>query len=113
MAIKSSRLPDGHVLPHTFENAVQLGEYNKVPVILGVNANEGMFYVVRQLQDINTIAKYLWFVSTIFGKGALRLLEMFPVYADTDVSRVVADIITAGMFATPPRVVPNAYYLIG
>lgn len=96
---------DGHVFPHTFEDTVTLGEHNNVPIILGLNADEGTFYLEQIYNQfpIETQSQYEYFVRLLFEDDAPQVLDMFPGSSASDFKSAIADIITVATFAAPAR----------
>lgn len=92
---------DGHVLPRSPEEAMVRGEIPDVPVLLGVNADEGTLFL-RQL-PVKRAAGYRLLVRSIFGGDADRVLEAFPAPSSGEVGGVAARLVTVACFVAPMR----------
>lgn len=75
---------DGYVLPKNFSDAVTSGQYNHVPMLLGINHEEGRFFVAASLYSA---------ASTSESKTAAEIVQsLLP--ATPEVNAVVSNILS-------------------
>lgn len=64
---------DGHVIPDVQYKLYEEGKYNDVPVLIGYNSDEGLFF-----SQGNTPQEYINRVKTRYGKFADDLIKAYP-----------------------------------
>jgi para-nitrobenzyl esterase len=74
---------DGWVFPDEIHTIFELGLQNRVPVIVGSNANEGSMYAGTD--GPATVEDFQSFAQNRYGDFADEFLEAYPVNDDTDV----------------------------
>lgn len=98
---------DGVVLPRDPVAALRAGRLNRVPVMAGSTANEGMLYLMEE-KDLNQ-AKYEDFLAARFGAQAGAARAMFPAAGDAEVPGAIDRVITVGANAQPARFTARAF----
>ncbi len=87
---------DGYVMPTDMYGALQSGEFNKVDLLWGYNADEGSIFVPSD----TTQERYEMLASRMYGYGASKsVLERFPVDDDNTSGDRARQILTYGMFS--------------
>jgi para-nitrobenzyl esterase len=82
---------DGHVLKEEEREAFEAGRVNLRAVLVGNNTDEGA--VFTQAYPVKTMAAYREYLNNpkVFGKFGSEALSHYPVSADADVPRAIAD----------------------
>lgn len=70
-------LVDGWMVPDEFHKLLNSDGYNRVPILLGTNTNEGNAFRSRV-----TVKKYEDFIHRILGPSADVVLKLFPAKSD-------------------------------
>lgn len=74
---------DGHVVPEHPAQLFARGAYHDVPLLLGVNANEGTLFAPR-LNPPASAQAWQALLRAQFGEGAERAAALYPVGGDRD-----------------------------
>ncbi|MCZ7644283.1 MAG: carboxylesterase family protein [Planctomycetota bacterium] len=92
---------DGRVLPDQPLKLIEAGNFNRVPVIVGANADEGTLFL-RQL-PVESVLAYKLLTQVFFKAHADRVLELFPAKSRDEVQPALARQITAFAFVASAR----------
>ena len=69
----SAPIVDGHVVPLSFSQAAESGQFNRVPLIMGSNHDEGTFFVNA---SIPSQAAYQGALAGMFGSGSVASIVL-------------------------------------
>ncbi len=94
---------DGHVLPQNPVQAFARGAQHRLPMIIGVNADEGTLFA----PDID-LEKYRLLVSLGYGSFGDKVLEMFPAKSQKEVKNALSRLITQLGFSATSRFVADS-----
>ncbi|MDZ7815901.1 MAG: carboxylesterase/lipase family protein [Planctomycetota bacterium] len=97
--IKFNPVVDGHFIPDVPFELVKQGRVNKVPVIIGVNHDEGTIFL-SQIKLFSPLA-YKLLVRKMYGEDAAEILERFPANTKEEVKEQMNRIVTIQSFAVP------------
>jgi para-nitrobenzyl esterase len=103
---------DGTVLPQSDAQAMAGGDLDRVPVLIGSNADEGRLFV-QLAPPIKTVAEYQSYLKTQFGASAGRMAECYPVASDDDVMPAVSKIFGDNQFNRGITTFSNALSALG
>ncbi len=89
---------DGHVLPEPLPDAFSSSRQHPVPLLIGINANEGsIFSPDITLEQFRLMARFL------YGENAQRVLDMFPAGQESEVRAAIDRVVTQLGFAASAR----------
>lgn len=93
---------DGDVLPDTPDARTASGNYNKVPVAIGTNADEGTLFVASLL--VPTDQAYSAYVHGYFpGAKGDAVMAQYPSASYASPKAALAAVVTDSVFACPSR----------
>jgi para-nitrobenzyl esterase len=98
---------DGHVLPTHPAAAVASGDFTKVPVIVGSNADEGTLFLALSETDF-TQTDYEAFAASNFGDKAALVLAEYPASDFASVNDALATVIGDSIFVCGARATARA-----
>jgi para-nitrobenzyl esterase len=103
---------DNWSLPFLLDQAISRGVWNRVPVLVGSNADEGTFFV-RQLPESMTLDAYLSVLGPSgFGDPSGELSRAYPVTDPSEIltqlQRLVGDLHFGAPARAPARLVTRA-----
>eukprot|EP00727_Mastigamoeba_balamuthi_P005164 m51a1_g14646 putative carboxylesterase (1519) ;mRNA; r:72868-80680 len=101
---------DGALLNGTLESRLASGNFNRVPLIVGSNANDGAYFMYMQFQSPVPRSSYAQelaklqpdYVSTSPAAVA-RVLELYPAVDDMDNRKALVEFETDMLFSCPAR----------
>ncbi len=94
---------DGYVLPDEPEKLFRSGRFHPVPLILGVNADEGSVFVKGQLRP-RRVFGYRLALRAFFGReGAKKVEAMYPAARDDEAAAQLSRVVTDSAFMAPTR----------
>lgn len=99
---------DGYVLPQSPLEAFSSGKQHRVPLLSGLNANEGANFVPQM-----TLEQYRLMAAFLYGDHAHEVLEMFPAESEDEVAAAVDRVITQLGFCASARYVSECMAGIG
>ncbi|MEW6186734.1 MAG: carboxylesterase/lipase family protein [Thermodesulfobacteriota bacterium] len=88
----SNPIVDGWVIPDDPALLYAEGRINKVPLIIGLNADEAMIFLLRS--RIDTLEKYTAYIKQTYGEQAQKIMEAYAEFAHKDVKEAVNQIRT-------------------
>ncbi len=88
----SNPIVDGWVIPDDPAILYTEGRINKVPLIIGINADEAMLFLIRS--KIDTMEKYTTYVKQTYGDQAQKILDVYADIAQKDVKDAINHIRT-------------------
>jgi para-nitrobenzyl esterase len=88
----SNPIVDGWVIPDDPALLYAQGRINKVPLIIGLNADEAMIFLIRS--SINTMEEYTEYIKKTYGDQAQKVLEAYADIAQKDVKEAINQIRT-------------------
>ena len=88
----SNPIIDGWVIPDDPADLYAKGRINKIPLIIGINADEAMIFLVRS--SIDTMEKYKAYVKQTYGDQAQKILDAYSDIAQRDVRDAINHIRT-------------------
>ena len=77
-AVQWGPIVDGVVVPDQPRELYRRGEFNRVPLIIGVNKDEGWIYADRSFPEGLSASDYAAVVTHEFGFDALAILDRYP-----------------------------------
>ncbi len=89
---------DGYVLPESPLDTFASGNQHGVPLLIGVNANEGTIFVPEM-----NLALYRMMANYLYGDSAAKVLELFPAASDDEVRTAMDRLVTQVGFAASAR----------
>lgn len=91
---------DGIQVPNQTLHAVQQGKFQKVPIIIGTNTNEGVMFAYQIAGYMDNV-EYAAGVAAVFKEYAVRVLKEYPVTVDplTNVIANFSTLLTDYVFA--------------
>jgi para-nitrobenzyl esterase len=92
---------DGAVVPDEPALLMEHGEFARVPVIVGANADEGSLFA--QAVGGASLAGYRMVAATAYPRHAAQVLARFPASTDEEARKAAADSLTAVAFTAPAR----------
>ncbi len=104
---------DGWVLPKSPGETFAEGQQEAVPLVIGSTAHEftSLPYFLPPIE--RTTTAYRDWVGRTFGDVASRMLELYPVASDDEVTRALADLITDSFFTCPTRIAARRHQATG
>jgi para-nitrobenzyl esterase len=103
---QNAPIVDGYVVPDDPALLVGTNNQSKVPLLIGHNADEGLFYV-RDLPK--TIEDYRAFIRARFpGEFVDKVLARYPATTDADVAKVAPVLETESRFVAPAALTARA-----
>eukprot|EP01116_Phalansterium_solitarium_P017213 TRINITY_DN4179_c0_g1_i1.p1 TRINITY_DN4179_c0_g1~~TRINITY_DN4179_c0_g1_i1.p1 ORF type:complete len:460 (-),score=147.59 TRINITY_DN4179_c0_g1_i1:760-2139(-) len=99
---------DGVELPLPAFEAFEQGKFQKVPMMLGTNQDEGIMFTY-QIEDYFDNVEYAALLLAVFKESGPAVLEMYPPPADptTNVIDLFSDLLTHYLFACSSRYIAN------
>ena len=94
---------DGKTLPGQPNALVKAGTFNKVPVLLGSNKDEGTIFVVAAGMRFITKAQYIVQVNKLFGSNAAAVLKVYPAAAFSSPGAALSALVGDAIFSCPTR----------
>jgi para-nitrobenzyl esterase len=104
--IKFGPVIDGRVVPDDAWRRLARGEFHRVPVMTGANADEGTVFL-RQLPVKGRLG-YNLLVKRVAGEHAGEIQKLYPVRSRKDVSPTLNRLVTVAAFAAPARALARA-----
>ena len=95
----SNPIIDGWVIPKDPAILYKEGKINKVPLIIGINADEAMGFMVRS--KIDNMDKYTAYVERTYGDDAQKIIDLYSDIAKKDVKDAVNHINTDSTMLMP------------
>ncbi|MBA3028049.1 MAG: carboxylesterase family protein [Desulfobacteraceae bacterium] len=95
----SNPIVDGWVIPRDPAILYAEGSINKVPLMIGINADEAMLFLVRS--TIDTQEKYTAHVNHTYGNQAQKILAAYSDVAQKDIKDAVSQISTDSTMLLP------------
>jgi len=92
---------DGAVVPDEPALLMERGEFARVPVIVGANADEGSLFA--QAVGGASLVSYRLVVAAAYPRHAAQVLARFPASTDEEARNAAADSLTAVAFTAPAR----------
>lgn len=99
---------DGHVLPQKPVQAFARGAHHQMPLIIGVNADEGTMFA----PEID-LEKYKLIVSLGYGSLGDRVLSLFPAASHGEVGNALSRLITQMGFSASARFIADSCSAMG
>lgn len=97
---------DGRVIPKDPLKAMNEGNFNKVRLLCGFNADEGSLFIPEGTDEL----KYEMLAIKMFGYDrAQPILKRFPVNADNSSTQRARQILAYGMFTTDIKVFEDVF----
>ncbi len=93
---------DGYVLPADPQELMAKGRINKVPVIIGTNAEETTLFLGRRNVP-RTVAGYRTIVRFLFGDHWEEALKQFPAGTGEDILPAMTRLTTVSAYIAPAR----------
>jgi len=94
---------DGRVLPGDPSELFERGEFARVPLLTGTNADEAALFMIL-FSRLRTAADYrAWLEDRFKDQAADKLFGAYPVEKDTDVADAVKRLVTDFFFLQPTR----------
>ncbi len=87
---------DGYVIADDQYKLYEKGQYNDIPVLIGTNSDEGVFFTQG-----TTLEKYKTEINERFGPLAEQVLKAYPATTDEETHAALADIFRESAFAWP------------
>lgn len=81
---------------------IEQGTFNKVPVIIGTNADEATLFLGRETGP-RRVAGYRMLVRFFFGDHAGEVLKLFPAEKTEDIRTAFSRLMTVSAFIAPAR----------
>jgi len=94
---------DNALLPDQPLKRVEAGTFNKVPVLLGTNGDEGTLFVVAAKLLLLTQGLYETLVKLTFFPDGNQVLALYPASAYSSPAAALADLLGDGCFVCPTR----------
>ena len=95
----SNPIIDGWVVPKDPAILYEKGEINKIPLIIGINADEAMGFMVRS--KIDNMEKYTAHVQRTYGDNAQKVMDLYSDIAKKDVKDAINHINTDSTMLLP------------
>jgi len=89
---------DGYLLPEKPSEAFAAGRQHAVPLLTGINANEGTIF----LPDI-TLNQYQLLGNYLYGENAVEVEALYPAQSDSEVKQSMDRLVTQMGFAASAR----------
>jgi para-nitrobenzyl esterase len=97
---------DGWVLPRPVQVAIRDGKAHRVPIIVGVAADEMRYWFpkppVRTVATVDSMRRANW------GAGAPDVARLYPVVVDSDIPKQAGLLYSDSLFRAPARVFTKA-----
>ncbi len=103
MPFDSNPIVDGWVIPEDPRALYEQGNTAKVPLIIGVNADEATIFDRTAKADFNTVAKYRARISRDFGDAAPKILAAYAAPEDADAYNAMIALRTDQRMSLPAR----------
>ncbi|MBX9600534.1 MAG: carboxylesterase family protein [Bryobacteraceae bacterium] len=97
---------DGWLMPEHPADLFRAGQFHKVPLVIGSNADEGSLFAMTS--KIRTAAQYSEFLEKNYTGIAQRILSTYPAPADKDVAGAMSAYINDSSFQVTSRLVARA-----
>ncbi|MBC7230702.1 MAG: carboxylesterase family protein [Actinobacteria bacterium] len=99
---------DGYLLPRSPLETFAAGEQHAVPLLTGINANEGTIFIPEvTLQQYRLMAGYL------YGSHAEEVMALFPASGEEEVKKALDGVITQMGFASSARFTVESMEKVG
>jgi len=95
----SNPIVDGWVVPEDPAILYAEGRINKIPLIIGVNADEAMTFMIRS--NIDTMDKFTAYVQRAHGDHAQKIMDLYSDIAKKDIKDAVNHINTDSTMLFP------------
>eukprot|EP01080_Neovahlkampfia_damariscottae_P006924 gene6924-11087_t len=82
---------DGEDIKTDLMDAMEKGQFKKMPMIFGVTADESIIFIRRGFQDKLNDVKYLGLLYSIFGRFAFNVVQKYPPFPVGGDKRLVLD----------------------
>lgn len=99
---------DGYVLPKSPSEAFAAGDQAAVPLLTGINANEGTVFI----PDV-TLQQYRLMAGYLYGDHADEVMALFPAGSEGEVKPALDKIITQMGFASSARFTAECMEKVG
>jgi para-nitrobenzyl esterase len=96
---------DGWVIPDIPLNLFEAGKQQKVPLLIGTNADE---WALFQLFYKPTLDNYTTYLNSTFGDKAQQVLSMYPASDDKEATTAGRQVITLYTFTCPAKAYASA-----
>nr|WP_321352585.1 carboxylesterase/lipase family protein [uncultured Methanoregula sp.] len=97
---------DGRILPATPEETFRLGRQNKVPIIIGTNADEGTLLAAKTGMNVSAYEQY---IRNRFGTYAPDVLTAYPAKNPSEAQYQMERIMNDFDFTEAARFVANSH----
>uniref|UniRef100_A0A6B2LBL1 Carboxylesterase type B domain-containing protein n=1 Tax=Arcella intermedia TaxID=1963864 RepID=A0A6B2LBL1_9EUKA len=101
---------DGTTIPFHFFDAMEKGLWNRVPIIIGADSEDGRPFVYETANFTVNAIEYEAFVLLLFGMDAVSVTEYYPPNLTGDSRDMLSTLITHYIFECPARYVENLIY---
>jgi para-nitrobenzyl esterase len=95
----SNPMVDGWVIPEDPVALYEKGNINNLPLIIGINADEAMSFMLRS--NIDSMEKYRAYVDRTYGEDAKKIMDVYAVFAQKDVKDAINHISTDATMLFP------------
>jgi para-nitrobenzyl esterase len=99
---------DGVELSKPPQKALEAGEFNHVPVLLGSNKDEGTLFAAQTVPGALDEQGYTALVQSLFGAASMTLIAAYPSSAYASPKAALADLVGDQLFVCPTRRVARA-----
>lgn len=96
---------DGWVIPEDPREMFASGKFNKVPLLIGTNKDEGTIFLADA--GVSKIQEYEDWVNQIFPDQAEEILEKYAIKKQAELWSVFNNVYTRAMFANPAKFVAD------
>lgn len=99
---------DGYVIPDDPAQLFETGRFNRVPLMIGANKDEGTMFSFR-IKMPSEPAAYTSLMESEFGSAANALIEAFPGSNTSEIRRSITSLYGDFIFVAPARRVARAW----
>jgi para-nitrobenzyl esterase len=103
LAMDNNPMVDGWVVPDDPRRLYAQGKIHSVPLIIGINADEGTMFTQGEAHQFDTVEKYRSFLGERFGGEAAAIFDAYPATTDSGALDAVAHLSTDQRMALPAR----------
>ena len=103
VTLDNNPIVDGWVIPDDPRRLYADGKIHRVPMITGINADEGTMFTQMEADRFDTVDKYRAFLARKFGDEAAAIFDQYPAASDAEAPDAIARLSTDQRMALPAR----------